>query len=39
MLEIGKAESDDKLEGILRTIGANECCTLVYTVRINIIVY
>ncbi|CAD6224814.1 GSCOCG00005566001-RA-CDS [Cotesia congregata] len=31
LLEIGRAESDDKLDSVLRTIGANECCTLVYT--------
>ncbi|XP_046814921.1 very long-chain-fatty-acid--CoA ligase bubblegum isoform X1 [Vespa crabro] len=31
LLEIGKKESDDKLEAVLKTIGANECCTLVYT--------
>ncbi|XP_033218874.1 very long-chain-fatty-acid--CoA ligase bubblegum-like isoform X2 [Belonocnema kinseyi] len=31
LLEIGKKESDDKLDSILRTMGANECCTLVYT--------
>ena len=32
LLEIGKKESEDKLENILKTIGVNECCTLVYTV-------
>ncbi|XP_011500028.1 PREDICTED: very long-chain-fatty-acid--CoA ligase bubblegum-like isoform X2 [Ceratosolen solmsi marchali] len=31
LLEIGKKESDDKLDSILKTIGINECCTLVYT--------
>ncbi|XP_066603794.1 very long-chain-fatty-acid--CoA ligase bubblegum isoform X2 [Prorops nasuta] len=31
LLEIGKNESDDKLESVLKTIAANECCTLVYT--------
>ncbi|XP_011299944.1 very long-chain-fatty-acid--CoA ligase bubblegum isoform X2 [Fopius arisanus] len=31
LLEIGKSESDDRLEGVLRSIGINECCTLVYT--------
>ncbi|KAK0162315.1 hypothetical protein PV327_008662 [Microctonus hyperodae] len=31
LLEIGKAEPDDKLDAVLRSIGANECCTLVYT--------
>ncbi|KAI4494503.1 hypothetical protein M0802_008824 [Mischocyttarus mexicanus] len=31
LLEIGKQESDDKLESVLKTIGINECCTLVYT--------
>lgn len=31
VLDIGKKESDDKLEQVLKTIGVNECCTLVYT--------
>lgn len=31
LLEIGKKESDDNLLSVLKTIGANECCTLVYT--------
>ncbi|EFN72902.1 Long-chain-fatty-acid--CoA ligase ACSBG2 [Camponotus floridanus] len=31
LLEIGKQESDSKLLSVLKTIGANECCTLVYT--------
>ncbi|XP_020293396.1 very long-chain-fatty-acid--CoA ligase bubblegum [Pseudomyrmex gracilis] len=31
LLEIGKKESDDKLQSVLKTIGVNECCTLVYT--------
>lgn len=31
LLEIGKKESDDKLEAILKTMAVNECCTLVYT--------
>ncbi|XP_043283437.1 very long-chain-fatty-acid--CoA ligase bubblegum-like isoform X2 [Venturia canescens] len=31
LLDIGRAESDDKLDAVLKTIGANECCTLVYT--------
>ncbi|XP_051175144.1 very long-chain-fatty-acid--CoA ligase bubblegum isoform X2 [Leptopilina boulardi] len=31
VVEMGKKESDDKLESILRTMGVNECCTLVYT--------
>lgn len=35
LLEIGKKESDDKLDSVLKTIGINECCTLVYTVRLS----
>jgi long-chain-fatty-acid--CoA ligase ACSBG len=35
LLEIGKKESDDKLLSVLKTIGVNECCTLVYTVCRN----
>ncbi|XP_043283439.1 long-chain-fatty-acid--CoA ligase ACSBG2-like isoform X2 [Venturia canescens] len=31
ILQIGKAESDTQLNAVLKTIGANECCTLVYT--------
>ncbi|XP_050448457.1 very long-chain-fatty-acid--CoA ligase bubblegum [Cataglyphis hispanica] len=31
LLEIGKKVSDSKLLSVLKTIGANECCTLVYT--------
>ncbi|XP_070163763.1 long-chain-fatty-acid--CoA ligase ACSBG2 isoform X2 [Polyergus mexicanus] len=31
LLEIGKRVSDSKLLSVLKTIGANECCTLVYT--------
>ncbi|XP_063995713.1 very long-chain-fatty-acid--CoA ligase bubblegum isoform X2 [Diachasmimorpha longicaudata] len=31
VLALGKAESDDKLEAVLKTLGVNECCTLVYT--------
>ncbi|XP_015517934.1 very long-chain-fatty-acid--CoA ligase bubblegum isoform X1 [Neodiprion lecontei] len=31
LLEIGKNESDDKLDSVLRTICINECCTLVFT--------
>ncbi|XP_072752863.1 very long-chain-fatty-acid--CoA ligase bubblegum [Anoplolepis gracilipes] len=31
VLEIGEKESDSKLLSVLKTIGANECCTLVYT--------
>ncbi|XP_012276951.1 very long-chain-fatty-acid--CoA ligase bubblegum [Orussus abietinus] len=31
VLDIGRAESDDRLDSVLRSIGANECCTLVYT--------
>ena len=33
VLEIGKKEADDKLDSILRSMGVNECCTLVYTVN------
>nr|XP_012147854.1 PREDICTED: very long-chain-fatty-acid--CoA ligase bubblegum isoform X2 [Megachile rotundata] len=31
LLEIGQKESDDKLNEVLKTIAANECCTLIYT--------
>ncbi|KAL6266397.1 hypothetical protein P5V15_003250 [Pogonomyrmex californicus] len=31
VLNIGKKEKDDKLLSVLKTIGVNECCTLVYT--------
>ncbi|XP_018348115.1 PREDICTED: long-chain-fatty-acid--CoA ligase ACSBG2-like [Trachymyrmex septentrionalis] len=31
LLNIGKTESEDKLSYVLKTIGVNECCTLVYT--------
>ncbi|XP_008205010.1 very long-chain-fatty-acid--CoA ligase bubblegum isoform X1 [Nasonia vitripennis] len=31
LLEIGQRQSDDQLETVLKTIGINECCTLVYT--------
>lgn len=31
LLEIGKRESDSQLLSVLKTIGTNECCTLVYT--------
>ncbi|XP_015430862.1 PREDICTED: very long-chain-fatty-acid--CoA ligase bubblegum isoform X1 [Dufourea novaeangliae] len=31
VLKIGEKEPDDKLNAVLRTIGVNECCTLVYT--------
>ncbi|KAG7201121.1 hypothetical protein KM043_003917 [Ampulex compressa] len=31
LLEIGEKESEDQLELILKTIGTNQCCTLVYT--------
>ncbi|XP_014203362.1 very long-chain-fatty-acid--CoA ligase bubblegum isoform X2 [Copidosoma floridanum] len=31
LIEIGEKQSDDKLNAVLRTIGINECCTLVYT--------
>ena len=33
LLKIGEKQSDDDLENVLKTIGVNECCTLVYTVR------
>jgi len=33
LLNIGKRESEDKLLSVLKTIGVNECCILVYTVR------
>jgi len=32
-MRIGSAESDDKLNAILKTMGVNECCTLVFTVN------
>lgn len=31
LLKIGESESEDKLNEVLKTIGVNECCTLVYT--------
>ncbi|KAG5328577.1 ACBG2 ligase, partial [Acromyrmex charruanus] len=31
LLDIGKKESEDKLLSVLKTIGINECCVLVYT--------
>ncbi|XP_014226106.1 very long-chain-fatty-acid--CoA ligase bubblegum isoform X1 [Trichogramma pretiosum] len=31
LLELGRQQSEDKLEAVLKTIGVNECCTLVYT--------
>ncbi|XP_036139807.1 very long-chain-fatty-acid--CoA ligase bubblegum [Monomorium pharaonis] len=31
LLHIGKKEPEDKLQSVLKTIGINECCTLVYT--------
>ncbi|KYN01488.1 PREDICTED: very long-chain-fatty-acid--CoA ligase bubblegum-like [Cyphomyrmex costatus] len=31
LLDIGKKESDDKLLSVLKTIGINECCILIYT--------
>ncbi|XP_076751867.1 acyl-CoA synthetase bubblegum family member 1 isoform X2 [Xylocopa sonorina] len=31
LLKIGAAESDDKLNEVLKTIAVNECCTIVYT--------
>ncbi|KAG5326761.1 ACBG2 ligase, partial [Acromyrmex heyeri] len=31
LLNIGKKESEDKLSYVLKTIGVNECCILVYT--------
>lgn len=31
LIKIGKAETNDKLNGVLKTIAVNECCTLVYT--------
>lgn len=35
-MRIGAAESDDKLNAVLKTMGVNECCTLVFTVIFNI---
>jgi len=37
-MRIGLAESDDKLNAILKTIGVNECCTLVFTVLFYIFI-
>ncbi|VVC43722.1 Hypothetical protein CINCED_3A003159 [Cinara cedri] len=31
VMRIGSAESDDKLNAVLKTMGVNECCTLVFT--------
>ncbi|XP_011347791.1 long-chain-fatty-acid--CoA ligase ACSBG2 [Ooceraea biroi] len=31
LLEIGKRETDNELTSVLKTIGANECCSIVYT--------
>ncbi|XP_036144018.1 very long-chain-fatty-acid--CoA ligase bubblegum-like isoform X2 [Monomorium pharaonis] len=31
LLNIGKKEPEDKLQSVLKTIGVNECCTLIYT--------
>ncbi|XP_025204987.1 very long-chain-fatty-acid--CoA ligase bubblegum-like [Melanaphis sacchari] len=31
VMRIGLAESDEKLNAILKTMGVNECCTLVFT--------
>ncbi|XP_011062484.1 PREDICTED: long-chain-fatty-acid--CoA ligase ACSBG2-like [Acromyrmex echinatior] len=31
LLDIGKRESENKLSHVLKTIGINECCVLVYT--------
>lgn len=33
LIKIGEAESDDKLNEILKRIATNECCTLVFTVQ------
>jgi len=33
-MRIGSAESDEKLNAVLKTMGVNECCTLVFTVNI-----
>lgn len=33
-MKIGSTESDDKLNNVLKSMGVNECCTLVYTVII-----
>ncbi|CAB0035929.1 unnamed protein product [Trichogramma brassicae] len=35
LLELGRQQSEDKLEAVLKTIGVNECCTLVYTVSFS----
>lgn len=31
LVKIGEAEPEDKLNAVLKTIAANQCCTLVYT--------
>ncbi|XP_058801223.1 very long-chain-fatty-acid--CoA ligase bubblegum-like [Phymastichus coffea] len=31
LMEIGHGQPDHQLQSVLKTIGANECCTLVYT--------
>lgn len=31
VIKIGEAESDDKLNAVLKSIAANECCSIVYT--------
>ncbi|XP_031832484.1 acyl-CoA synthetase bubblegum family member 1 isoform X2 [Nomia melanderi] len=31
VIKMGEEESDDKLNDVLKTVGVNECCTLVYT--------
>lgn len=30
--EIGQAESDEQLDYVLKTMGVNQACTIVYTV-------
>ena len=38
-MRIGSEEPDTPLDNVLKTIGANECCTLVFTVSTTKYVY
>lgn len=33
-MQIGEKQSDDRLNEVLKSIAINQCCTIVYTVRI-----
>lgn len=38
LIKIGEAESDDKLNEVLKKIAVNQCCTLVFTVgKVNFV--